>query len=173
MLAEVSEVCMRWEWIDFERRTITVQNAEGFTTKSKQVRVLPIADEAYTVLVGRRERSNTDSVRVFEGPHLTPGHVTFKAKQTILRANLPANLHLHSLGRTFASWLVQGGVSLYQVSKLMGHASTTTTAICAHVTADQLPKLVSYICVVLATLLRGTSVWSLDQQSQGYCRINH
>lgn len=46
-------LAMRWEWLDCDRRTVTVQNADGFTMKSKRARVVPIADEAYAILLGR------------------------------------------------------------------------------------------------------------------------
>jgi integrase len=80
---------MMWQWIDFESRTIIIQNSEGFTTKPKRVRVIPIADEAYTILLGRPERTSERSIHAFEEERMTPGHVTFKVKQTIIRAGLP------------------------------------------------------------------------------------
>jgi site-specific recombinase XerD len=136
-------LAMRWNWIDFDRRTITIQNAEGFTTKSKRVRVVPLANEAYTILLGRRERTQAGTIRIFEGLRMTPGHVTFKVKQTIRRAGLPENLHFHSLRHTYASWLVQGGVSLYQVAKLLGHANTSTAEIYAHLITDDMHKVLA------------------------------
>jgi integrase len=39
----------------------------------------------------------------------------------------------HSLRHTYASWLVEAGVSLYVVSKLLGHKSLKMTARYAHV----------------------------------------
>ncbi len=42
------------------------------------------------------------------------------------------NFHIHDLRHTYASWLVSDGVSLYDVSKLMGHTRMQTTERYAH-----------------------------------------
>jgi site-specific recombinase XerD len=58
-------------------------------------------------------------------------------------------LHLHSLRHTFASWLVQDGVSLYEVQKLLGHSSIAVTEIYSHLQPEQLHETVNRLKVSL------------------------
>ena len=50
------------------------------------------------------------------------------------------------LRHTFASRLVAAGVSLVDVSKLLGHAQITTTMRYAHVNSDSQRKAVEKLC---------------------------
>jgi site-specific recombinase XerD len=43
---------------------------------------------------------------------------------------------VHDLRHSYASWLVQAGVGLYQVAVLLGHADPATTARYAHLQLD-------------------------------------
>jgi len=54
-----------------------------------------------------------------------------------VRADL-ADLRLHDLRHSFASFLVNNGVSLYVVQGLLGHAHTRYTQRYAHLTPDTL-----------------------------------
>ena len=54
-----------------------------------------------------------------------------------MRAGLP-DLRLHDLRHSFASFLVNNGVSLYVVQGLLGHAHTRYTQRYAHLTPDTL-----------------------------------
>ncbi len=76
------------------------------------------------------------------------GYATAGIRNAIDRAglNTPASLKRygkftpHSLRHTFASRLVQGGLSLYAVSKLLGHSSTTMTQRYAFLSASQVAQ---------------------------------
>ena len=52
-------------------------------------------------------------------------------------AGLP-DLRLHDLRHSYASTLVNNGVSLYDVQKLLGHSSITTTQRYAHLSSERL-----------------------------------
>jgi site-specific recombinase XerD len=127
-------LAMEWNWLDFSRRVLTVTNSERFTTKSKRARVVPMCDEVFKVLLSRRERMSTESGLVFHwhGRRLSENKVSRRMKKAVRDAKLPETLHFHSTRHAFASWLVQGGVSLYQVARLLGHSSTAVTEKYAH-----------------------------------------
>ena len=72
-------------------------------------------------------------------------HISKKFKKHIRRLDINQTLNFHSLRHTFASRLVQKGVSIYHVSKLLGHASVTTTQIYAHLRTDDLRKSVELL----------------------------
>ena len=61
-------------------------------------------------------------------PHLDRGYVNKRFKHYAGLAGISADHTFHSLRRTYASWLVQGGTPLYVVQRLMGHADIQTTA---------------------------------------------
>ena len=66
-------------------------------------------------------------------------------KKCVLDAELDERLHFHSLRHTFASWLVQEGVSLYEVQKLLGHPSSSVTQIYSHLQPEQMHSTVNRI----------------------------
>lgn len=61
------------------------------------------------------------------------------------KTSLNFKLNLHSLRHTFASWLVQRGVSIYEVSKLLGHSDIKITEIYSHLRAEDLRTSVNQL----------------------------
>ena len=51
----------------------------------------------------------------------------------------------HTLRHTFASWLVEGGVSLYEVKELMGHADFSMTQRYSHLSPEGLRSAVKIL----------------------------
>jgi site-specific recombinase XerD len=79
------------------------------------------------------EHSTRDYVLTLSGKKLLESWVSHKFKYWVYEAKLPNDkLHFHSLRHTFASWLVQDGVSLYEVQKLLGHSNIAVTQAYSH-----------------------------------------
>ena len=66
---------------------------------------------------------------------------------------IDSNIHFHTLRHSFASCLVQRGISIYEVSKLLGHYDIKVTEIYAHLRSEDLRSVVvnlnySYIGII-------------------------
>lgn len=121
-----------WQDIDFEKGSVTVQNKEGFTTKSKKFRSIPLHPTLCGVLRPYRRKEGrcfdyTNQRRVF---------------RRIMRHAGLKGIGWHSFRHTFASQLCMAGVDIVTVSKLLGHSSIATTMIYAHLTGDHVTDAV-------------------------------
>lgn len=99
-----------WEHVDLERNIIRIPKGKTFGR--------PIA--IHPVLRPWLEAMHADS-----GPVVEPwANVGRDLPAAAKRAGLSKHITPNDLRRTFASWLVQAGTSLYVVSRLLGHTST-------------------------------------------------
>ncbi len=81
---------------------------------------------------------------------VSEGWLTHAFKKATYDARLHDDrLHFHSLRHTFASWLVQDGVSIYAVKELLGHSDVKTTQVYSHLRLDQLHSEVNKILLVI------------------------
>tara|TARA_Y100000310_G_scaffold333986_1_gene412701 strand:- start:6715 stop:7680 length:966 start_codon:yes stop_codon:yes gene_type:complete len=134
---------LKWSNIDFANRLIHLEN-----TKSGEWQTVPINEEARQVLVRRmrlRDEVCPDTPWVFF--HLTSALNTKvgdrvknvrKAFSTACKRAGIEDFHIHDLRHTFASWLVMNGTPLFEVSKLLRHASIQMTERYAHLAPDHL-----------------------------------
>lgn len=76
-------------------------------------------------------------VRAPEGGALDGHNVGRRDWATACDDSGVGHVRLHDLRHTYASWLVQAGVSLQEVQRLLGHRSITTTQRYAHLGSSQ------------------------------------
>lgn len=137
---------LRWDAIDLQRKVIRVESHSDFKTKQGRRRVVPMSDVVHNLLASKWAQSTTDRVFTLRDRPIMDDWVSKRFKQYVSLAKLKdARLHFHSLRHTFASWLVQDGVSLYEVQKLLGHASISVTQVYSHLRPDQLHETVNRI----------------------------
>ncbi len=130
---------LRWVDCDLLRRVILVQNQDGFTTKSKKNRLVPMHPRVFDTLSQRNSASN--SPLVFE--QIRQDSVSKKFKKVIRRLKYDDRLHFHSLRATFASHLAMRGVSLFAIQQLLGHSSPRVTQLYAHLCPSTLQNEVN------------------------------
>lgn len=135
-------VYSRWEWFDFEQGSITVKGDHKgeFTTKSKKFRTIPLHTRLRDILEPLRrdtgyllkpEKTEPGKWRIRYEPR---GAFRTVAKEAGVLLDEKGNRFCtpHVLRHTFASLLVNSGVSLYKVSRWLGHKDFKTTQIYAH-----------------------------------------
>lgn len=139
---------LKWEHVDLQYRVLNVVNTATFQTKSRRDRQVPLNLTAVALL----ESTPKKSEYVLNGGHgrkLDDEHVSRSFREAAKKAGLSDDLYLHSLRHTFATWLVQSGVGIYEVQKLMGHSSVAVTQIYAHLAPSELHSAVEKIAVSL------------------------
>lgn len=130
-------VNMKWSWIDLSKEQITVRCSEDFITKGKRERIIPLNTITKAVLrsiLPKIIEINKDDyvfTRIKE-IKLNDDFVSKKFKTAVRAAKLDERIHFHTLRHSFASLLVQKGVSLYVIKELLGHEALITTQIYSH-----------------------------------------
>ena len=122
----------KWTDIDLDKRTWTLN-----MTKNGRRRHIPLTLGAMAV-IGQLPKYP-------DCPWLLPNPQTLlpftDIKRSWMQARKAAGLddvHLHDLRHSFASNLVNGGVDILRVSRLMGHVNLASSSRYSHLAADQL-----------------------------------
>jgi integrase len=134
----------RWEHLDWDKRTLLVP-----LSKSGKPRSIALNAAALSLL--RSIRASDHSPYIFPAPttNRPSPSLYFPWQRIRLRAGMP-DLRLHDLRHSFASFLVNSGVSLYVVQGLLGHAHTRYTQRYAHLTPDTLLDAAETMAGVIA-----------------------
>jgi integrase len=135
-LRQMELLTLTKEQIDLKRGILKLDN-RTHVTKSKKIRVVPLNERAKEIL---KRRIGLEPIFPF-----TQHQTTKLVRKYRAIANIRVELTFHSLRHTFASWLVQKGVPILNVSKLLGHSDIKTTQIYAHVSNNGLLSSVETI----------------------------
>jgi integrase len=110
---------LRFGQIDFERQVITLHQ-----TKNGESRALPLVSTAFTLLQERAKVRSLHDDRIFPPTKLAKKSECLDLRQPwhkALKTAGIADFHWHDLRHTAASYLAMSGVSLVEISKILGH----------------------------------------------------
>lgn len=138
---------LRWEQINFSNRTFILDNRYTLT-KSRRVHVLPLNKTAFEIMERRKAQAMLPFVFAYNGNRVKQDFICKKFKKLVLKAGLNPKLTFHTLRHTFATRLVQKGVPIYQVSKLLTHSDIRVTQMYAHLCTRDLFEAVFVLDVV-------------------------
>ena len=139
---------LRWNELDFTSKVIQVKNSETFTTKSRKNRIVPMSEELFRLMKGRKENIRNESAFVFhnkKGKPLKEQTISQQFKKYVISAGINDKIHFHSLRHSFATHLVKKGVPLFAIQKLLGHSTSKTTEIYSHLLPQQLHREVNIL----------------------------
>lgn len=148
----VSEAArLRVEDIDGERRLLWVRDSKGGKDRS-----VPLAEPTLTQLrlFWRKTRTREWLFPGRDGEHINIAVVQKAFKAALLESGINKRASVHSLRHSFATHLLECGVDIRIIQKILGHGSITTTCIYTHLT----DKITDHLSKTLNHLMTGLSL---------------
>jgi integrase len=138
---------LMWKDVDLAGATITFRQ-----TKEGKERRLPIPADLVETLKRLPMRLKGGAVfRDRDGEQVKPERVLnrFKAAAKAAKIENHESLRLHDLRHTAASWMVQRGVPLFEVAKVLGHHTIQMTERYSHFASGHLTNAVNTLAATL------------------------
>ena len=126
-------VNLKYKNINLSNRTIIIGD-ESFTSKNGKLRVIPIANELYAKVFEKIKIEEKESY-VFAKPsgfRYNRDYVSRSFLHSRRLADLPEEIHFHSLRHSFASHLAIKNTPIITIKELLGHSSIISTQIYSH-----------------------------------------
>lgn len=141
----ISEVIsLKLEDVNFEHDYIFVRYGKGNKERS-----IPINEKLKKMLLeylsNDRVNVKTDSFFSCRTGKISPVRVQEVLRGTLKELGIEKNITPHILRHSFASNLIERGVDIFRVQKLLGHESIKTTGIYLHTNMEELEKVVNLL----------------------------
>lgn len=127
-------ILFEWDDFDLKNNLVYVRTKAGRTESKMRTRAIPMHLKVREAYLNRKELKESDKyVFTTQSGELFKIHVLRKLWQRAVKKAGMKHGHVHHLRHTFASHVAMSGkVTLYELSKWLGHTSIKTTEIYAH-----------------------------------------
>jgi len=138
----VSElVNLKKENLDFNEKIGYVKQGKG-----RKDRIFNIPEFLFSELKEYvKEKENSSYVFSGRKPKLSERNIQKIVQKAAKKAGINKQVHPHTLRHSFATHLLESGVDIRMIQKLLGHSSISTTELYTHVSDQQLKKIKSPI----------------------------
>jgi integrase/recombinase XerD len=115
----------------------------------KEQRIFIISDFFKEDLLEYRHNNGNDDLEVNDyifsvnGKKMTHRAIQKAIKISAKRAGIRKDVHVHTLRHSFATHLLEDGVDIRKIQKLLGHSNLATTQIYTQVSSEEIKKIKS------------------------------
>lgn len=134
----------KWLQIDLDNAVWKIPAANS---KSKKIRSVPLNDSALWVLEQAKQLGECDYP--FANPDTKEPYQAVRRVFYRLCEKARVKLRIHDLRHSFASMLVSGGRSLYEVQQILGHSDPKVTMRYAHLSSKALQEAANTASVIV------------------------
>lgn len=119
---------LTWNDINIEKGIIQV-GSSSFITKSRKIRFVPMAVQVKEILLRLSSKRTHKIKSVYDNKIFknAPDHISHLFKACVRAAGMSEDICFHTLRASFGSYLLQQGVAISVISKLLGHSSIAIT----------------------------------------------
>jgi integrase/recombinase XerD len=117
--------------VDIDEQTLTIRGTNSGSRKRKQARETMMSEKVAPMLhafIADREAEDYVFPGI-DGGHMTPRAVQKAFKHALKKAGIDKKASCNSLRHSFAVHLLEKGIDIKHVQRLLGHARTETTSI--------------------------------------------
>ncbi len=114
--------------------------------KGSKDRIFIISEVFKKDLLDYKEKNGSDGkgyIFLVNGKKMTYRGIQHAIKVSALRAGIEKSVHVHTLRHSFATHLLENGVDIRKIQKLLGHSNLQTTQIYTQVSSEEIKKIKS------------------------------
>ncbi|MCX9024744.1 MAG: tyrosine-type recombinase/integrase [Candidatus Methanoperedens sp.] len=112
--------------------------------KGAKDRIFIISERFKNDLLDFKEKTcpkNEDYVFTVNGRKMSPRGIQYAIKVSAKRAGIEKDVHVHTLRHSFATHLLEDGIDIRKIQKLLGHSNLQTTQIYTQVSSEEIKKI--------------------------------